>query len=380
MPQLISTPTHVVSIIVGGVEIFGFDKYQIKTSLTDPVDSFTITRPFERDVWDHCQPDTPVRVLIDGTAIITGRIDDLSAPADDVEIVGRCNMGRVYDDCTESVSYGGLTLKGLIEKLAKPFFQRVEFTNVKDRSLRRGRHGRKARAGNEPAIIEGRKKTGTQIEPGQTRWAVLEQLLEQTGLLAWSSGDGSTLIVSRPNYSQEVQFGFFRAEKGSRRAADSNVLDLVPKRSTGDRYSRVMVVGSGPATAVNFGAAVAARFGNARNNELTVDGDGLHFTAPKRLVVQRSVSSVDEADELAEREMAKRDAQGDLVTVTAPGHGQRIARAFTTLFANDLLARVEDERTGILETYAIVGCTYSADRKAGATTAMELVRKGSVLA
>lgn len=380
MPSLLSTPKHEVSVVVAGVEVYGPTSYQIKTSLTDAVDSFTIAFPFAPEIWDLCVEDSPIRVFIDRVPVLTGRIDDRVAGDEyEIEITGRCNRGRLYDDCAETISYGGLTLTGLIEQLAKPFFSRVVFTNVQDRALRRGK-GKKARAGNEPALIAGRKKTGTQIEAGQTRWSVIDQLLEQTGLLAWSSGDGSTLIVSRPNYAQEVQFGFFRPAKDSRRAADANVLGMRVKRSTGDRYSRIVVVGSGPGTAVNYGAAVAARYGEAKNSDATVNGDGVDFTAPKRLIVQRSIASVEEARELADREMAKRDAQGNLIEVTAPGHGQRIARAFTTLFANDLLARVEDERTGTLATYAIVGCTYQQSRGASATTAMDLVLRGAVIA
>lgn len=380
MGTLISTPTHEVSIVVDGVEITEPTSYQIKTSLTEAVDSFTIAFPFHRRTWDLCLEDRPVRVFIDGVPVITGRIDDRVAGDEyEVEITGRCNRGRLYDDCAESISYGGLTLTGLIQQLARPFFKSVVFTNVQDRALRRGK-GKKARAGNEPALIAGRKKTGTQIEPGQTRWAVIEQLLEQTGLLAWSSGDGSTLIVSQPNYSQEVQFGFFRPAKDSRRASDGNVIGMRVKYSTGDRYSRVLVVGSGPGTAVNYGAAVAARYGEAKNNEATVDGEGLDFTAPKRLIVQRSIASLAEAGELADREMAKRDAHSVTVEVTAPGHGQRIARAFTTLFACDTLARVEDERTGFTRTCSIVSCTYQQSRGASATTTMDLVVKGAVIA
>lgn len=371
-------PKHEVSIVIGGVEIKGFDKYQIRASIVDPVGSFSISRPFDFEVWERCVPDEVVRVFIDKTPTLVGRIDDESEDDNLIELTGRCNVGRLYDDCTETINYGGLGLKDLITKLVKPFFEFVVFTNVKDRSLRRGK-GKKARAGNEPALIAGRKKTGTQIEPGQTRWQVLETLLDQTGLLAWSSADGRTLIVSQPNYSQEPQFRFFRPAPISKRAAESNVLSMRLKRSTGERYSRVLVVGSGPGTEVNFGAASAARYGEAKDNELTVDGDGIDFSAPKRLIVQRSIASLDEASELAHREMAKRDTQGDVITVRCPGHGQQLGTG-VTLFAPDTLALVEDERTRTSAIYSIVTCVYQASRSQPAETTMDLVRLGSVLA
>lgn len=376
---LLSTPKHRVSIVVDGRQIGGWDSYRIATSLTDPVDTFDVRCPFRRDVWDLVRPDRPVQVLIDDTPVITGFIDDSERPPGEstISVVGRCKIGRLYDDAAPSINFGGLAASELFRHLAFPFFERVTLSGARDRNLRRGK-GKKARATADTFVVPTR--IGTQIEPGQTRWQVIEQLLEQGGLLARSSADGRELIIAPPNYGQEIQFRFFRPSPGSTRAAESTVLELGVKRSTGDRYSRVIVVGSGPGTTVNFGAAPSSRFGQAKNNPATVDGDGLDFTKPKRLVVQRTLTSTAEATEFAEREMAKRDAQGLLVGVRAAGHGQLIARSFTTLFAPDLVALVEDEDTGTNGSYLITSCVYEQNRGASATTTMQLVRKGSVLA
>jgi prophage tail gpP-like protein len=376
---IISTPKHEISIVVGGKQIGDWESYSISTSMTTPVDEFRLRRVFDRDVWNLCKPDTKVQVCIDGVAIVTGLIDDAIIPEGEyaLEIVGRCMIGRLVDDCAETVNFAGLTMLKLIEKLVPPFFTKVTASAVRDRNLRRGK-GKKARGTTEALQIATR--AGTQIEPGQTRWQVIDDLCEQAGVLARSSGDGKELIVAAPNYAQEIQFRFFRPLPHSKRANESTVLSMGVKLSVGERYSRVLVVGSGKGTAVNYGDAVSSRFGEAKNNPATRDGEGRDFTLPKRLQIQRALQSTDEANELAEREMAKADAQGDVITVTCPAHGQRIAGVFTTLFACDLLASVEDEWTGLRATYLITSCAFEASRQAGQTTKMVLVRKGAVLA
>jgi prophage tail gpP-like protein len=375
---IISTPKHTISVLVDGKEIRDWESYSIDTSMTTPVDSFRLRHVFSREVWDACREDRPVQICIDGTPVITGLIDDREAAEDEyaIDISGRCKVGRLYDDAADSISFAGLSLKDLIEQLAVPPFSRVVLDAARDRDLRRGK-GKKARAVNGPIPIPTRGST--QIEIGQTRWSVIADLIEQAGLLARSSGDGKELIVAPPNYAQEIQFRFFRPAPDSKRPRESTVKAMSVKLSTADRYSRVIVVGSGAGTSVNFGSAVAARFGEARDNPFQLNGAGDDFTLPKRLVVQRSLQSTDEANELARREMAHRDAQGDIVTVMAAAHGQRIAGAFTTLFGCDLLASVEDERTGVTGTYLIESCAFEGNRSSQQTR-MKLVRKNAELA
>ena len=62
------------------------------------------------------------------------------------------------------------------------------------------------------------------IEPGQTRWQVIETLCAQAGALAWAAGNGSELVVGQPNYDQEPQFRFFMPEAGSKRINEATVL------------------------------------------------------------------------------------------------------------------------------------------------------------
>ncbi|MDQ3295069.1 MAG: hypothetical protein M3619_00605 [Myxococcota bacterium] len=370
-----ATPKHKLSIIVSGVEIEGWEVYEVNVSMTAVPGTFTMRLPFNREAWDACREDRPCQILVDGTPIVTGFIDDsdCSEDGDWIDITGRCRMARLLESAP-AISFAGLGIKELAAKVVTPWFSSVTLSNARNRTIVRGR-GKKARTASEPVKIN--TKVGTQIEPGQTRWAVLERLLEQAGYLAWSSGDGRELVIGKPNYDQGIQFRFFRPAPGSARATQSTVVGMHVRRSTGDRYSRVIVVGSGSGTDVNYGAKVAARYGEAKNNKDTTEGEGRDFIVPKRLIVVRSVKSTDDATELAQAEMARRDAQGNTLTVRASGHGQVIAGSFTTLFGTDLLATVQDEVTGLNGIYAIVACRYSSGRGDGEETVMDLVRRGT---
>lgn len=378
---MIQTLKPKISIVVDGVEIRGWETYQIDTSMTDGVFQFSLRMPFDLRAWQVCREDRPCQVLVDGIAVITGYIDDSDNPEDNpnvIEVKGRCKCARLQHDCPPTINFGGLGLQELTKKLVAPMFADVVFSNARNRAIVRGR-GKKARAGSEPLKISAPKKVGTRIEPGQTRLAVVSSLCEQAGLLHWCSGDGREFIVAKPNYQQEAQFRFFRPAPGSSRAAESTVLSLGIHRSTADRYSRVICVGSGAGTDANYGPTCASRFGEARNNPLKAGGEGIDFSAPKTLIVQRAVKSAEEAREFAEAEMARRDASGHTIGARAGGHGQVIAGTYRTMFANDLVVNVEDERTGTVGPYLISSTSYSSGRGDGEETSMKLVPKGAEL-
>lgn len=376
----ITAPEHVVTVELDGKEITSPLGYEVDASILEPTCRFNLRFAFEREVWDLVQPDRQIRVLIDGVVIIKGLIDERLVPEDDevVEIIGRNMAGRLVDESCPSFSFAGLDAFALIRKAADPWFTNVTFSNARNRRVLRGK-GRKAKASGEPIKITTGKRIGSRIEPGQARWTVIENVIAQSGYLAFSSGDGTELIVGEPNYEQEVQFKFFMPANGSERASEATVIGLGVRHAVTERYSRVIVVGSGQGTEANYGASVAARYGEAKNNPLTLDGEGLDFDHPKRLIVVRSIDSLAEATELAHRERDRRDARAYMITVVAPGHGQVIAGQEPTLFAPDLLAEVEDERTGIKGTWMITSCVYRGHRDGGAQTTMQLVKAGSEL-
>jgi prophage tail gpP-like protein len=364
---------HDISVVCDGRVVRGWSSYDISASLLEPTDRFSMEVPFSREAWKLLRQDRPISVRIDDVIVMNGFIDDREIPEgtgeDVIQIAGRDRAGRLVQESAPGVDFRGSDAATLIGKLASPWFSRVTLSNARNRRVLRGR-GRKVQTGREPVFVTTGK--GTRIEPGQTRWQAIEDLCRQMGCLAWSSGDGDELVVGRPNYDQAPQFRFFQPAAGSSRSAESTVLSMGRRESTGDRYSEVIVVGSGGGTDANYGAPVSSRFGRAI--------DDRDFSAPKRLVIERAVTSREVAQAEAAREMARRAAGRLRVSVRAPAHGQVVAGQYPTIFACDLMATVEDERTGDVGAFLIVGVTYRSSRGGGEETLLDLVPKGTELA
>lgn len=368
-------PSHPITVLARGREIRGWIECTITTSLLDPVSTADLKLPWDREAWDLLQREVVVQVRIGDVVVLTGPRDEVERPegVDEIHLRARSWVGRLVDESAPSFRWEGQTLTQLIARLAAPWFRKVTLSNARNRKALRGR-GRQAVAGTEPVRIDPHPG-GKLAEPGQTRWAVIEDLLRQTRMLAWSSGDGRELVVGQPNARQEPQWRFFSPAPGSRRAAESNVIGIGVKRSTADRYSRVVVTGSGAGTDANYGPAVAARYGESRDAD-GLEGTGGDFIVPKRLVVHEPVRSIADAMATADRELRRRAAHAEVVTVTAPGHGQVVAGQLLTVFAPDTIAHVEDEATGTIGAFLVVGCTYKSSRGSGESTALELLRRG----
>lgn len=381
MSALIDFPEHTISIVVGGVQLVGWETYEIHASMLELDPHFSVRMPFSLDVWNACKPDLPISVLIDDVVVLAGFVDERLVPEDDddaVEIVGRSVGGRIVQESAPSINFAGLDMFNLITQVVAPLGIDVTFSNARNRTLLRGR-GQKAKAAGEPIIIKTKKVIGDRIEPGQKRGEVIKKLCKQAGYLAWLSGDGTELVVGEPNYNQEIQWTFFKPKADSTRSDEATVLGLGVRESTADRYSRVICVGSGVGTDVNYGPQVAARYADAKNNPATPDGDGLDFSSPKILIVVRAAQSALEAKELAVREMAARDVDAVRFTAVAPGHGQVLSGTQPTIFCPDTLALCEHEGSGVAGIFLVTSCVYRSNRKSGETTTMELVKKGALL-
>lgn len=370
---------HRVAVEIGGKRIDGWTEYEITTSLVEPADSFRLTRAWDAAAYRLCEVDAEVRVTVDGVPIVTGRIDERSRSARErrISISGRDKIGRLVQESTIGVvQLDGLMLSAALAKLADRWFAKVTLSGARDRRIRTGKHGTKAPSGTEPIVVATATGKG-KVERGQVRWSVIEEILSAAGYLAWSSGDGRELVVASPNYSQAAQFLFRHAAPSS--AARSNVIDLEETCSVADRYSVVTVYGSGAGDDDDYGDGVM--FVGSAANGPGVDGIGIDFNAPKRLILsERALSSRAEAARVAAREMARRDFRAVTRTVTAPLHGQVVGGGKArTLFAPNTMARVidEEQEPELDAAHLIVSCAFRSSRTEGETTRMVLVPKGT---
>jgi prophage tail gpP-like protein len=368
---------HRVAIVVEGQRVGGWTEYEINTSLTEPADSFKLTRPWDPTLYRLIDTDADVRILIDDVPVITGRIDERtkSSRARTMSVTGRDKVGRLVQESIRSVTQlDGLTLTAALKRLAEPWFTKITLTGARDRKIRTGKHGSKAPSVTEPIVIETKLGKG-KVERGQIRWSVIEEILSAAELLAWASGDGLELVVAPPNYKQAAQFVLAHGAPGGRQ---STVLDMEITDSVADRYSQITVIGSGSGSVDDYEGAVLYT-GEAKNGP-GIDGIGIDFNASKRLIMsERAIDSKAEADRTAAREMARRDFRAKLFTIPVALHGQAVAGGPRVLFSQNTMARVidEDQEPTLDMGCLITGCSFRSSRGSGETTNLTLVPKGT---
>lgn len=381
---------HKIAIAINGREIGGWTEYEISTSLIEPADSFSLTRPFDRDAWTLCSRDAYVRVTIDGQPRITGFIDTRrkSAASGTFTIDGRDRVGQLVQESAPRSAYGGASLLAVIESLASPWFQKVTLSNAHNRKVTLGKGGRvpadneaislvkakRKKSSKDPITAMFAKSRPTHIDPGQSRWEVIKQLLSRAGLAAWASADGKELFVGRPNQTQSATFLFRHSAKGQ-----SNVIDLELEASNADRYSMITAVGSGISSAADYGDAASSRAGTVLDNpDNKIDGTGRDFLFAKRLIISESaLRDRAEAVRIAEREKLRRDFSRLHARATCSHHGQVVSGAIRTLFALDTMARVIDEEIDFDADFLIYAATFRSSRESGEQTELQMVPRGT---
>lgn len=385
---------HEVSISVNGREIGGWLEYSIETSLIEPADSFSLSRPFSFDAWQLCRRDAYVRVLIDGQPRASGFVDTRrkSAAAGTMEITGRDRVGRLVQESAPRSAYGGTTTLAVLEALAAPWFQKVTLSNARNRKVLLGKGSRVPADGEAVALIKGRRSTGkakdpiaalfakpskgNRIDPGQARMAVITQVASQMGLAVWASADGKELFVGKPNQTQAATFLFRHAARGQ-----STVVDLDYVESNADRYSMITAVGAGSSGSNDFGETACTKSGTVWDNpENKIDGTGRDFLYPKRLVLSESaLRDRAEAERNALRDQQRRDFARTSAIATCWYHGQVVSGSTRTLFALDTMARVIDDEIRMDEDFLIYAASFTASRQSGETTTLHMVPRGTEL-
>lgn len=428
---------HQVSVVVepSGRRIPGWKNYSITVDMLEPADDFNMSVRLTRETWDLLRMDAKIGVYIDDVRILTGFIGSKFKTSDKgsgsmIEISGRDKCGRLVDESIPSFSFGGLRLKGLVEKIIgvdelDPLFDEVILVNTKNRSLLRRTTARQptqfipdeqrfaSRAGPrreqlfriqdgrvivkpslpslyqstpvsrppiiEPGILEGRAKK-RRSPPGSSRWQVLELFLKEARLLAWSTGDGTALFVGVPEYEQEPQYSFFEAAEGSDRREETNCKISI-MQSNEDRYSKITVVGAktgGKEHGKNRTRLRATVFENPDNK---VDGTGLLFQRRKELIVaDDSIRNIKVCLERAERVQAERDRTWLEVGIELPGHGQSMDGTDPpALFAVDTMCKVHDEATDIRGDFMVTRVNFVNNRQSGMQTQLSTVPRGTLL-
>lgn len=385
-----SDQLHNVAVRIGSKLVEKWTNYQVECDMLHPADCFEMqVTGAGKAAWDLARPDAEVQVLLDDTIVMTGRIGDRTRRVDrngsELWITGRDKSGRLVDESMELRSFANLTVAQLVAECAKPWFTSVIFTNAANRKALRGKGARLARSSKEPALtlydpaaVWGKKRE-RRVSPGERRWSVIAKHLEEIGLIAWSTADGSALVVGQPNYDQEIQYRFFVPKAGSDRIREGSVLAHTYRESVEERYSRITAVGYGRGDNVSF--AVDVDHGASVNDGPGPFGTGDDFLARKTLIIAEDKIPNQKIGVIrAQREMDERNASGRQLDLTVRGHAQRLDDAHPpTLFAFDTLAYFEDEEIELKGVYLITSVRFRHARDSGETTELHLVPKGTLL-
>lgn len=368
-------PSHVITAIVEGQQVTGWQSGNIESSIITPADSFILRMPFSDVAWRTLRIDARITIKADGTTLLDGFIDKRKkmGRAGVLEIEGRDRVGRLVDESAPAVNYTGMTIVEAVKRLASPWFDEIVLTNAKNRRLRRGK-GRRVAGGNEPVVtINVRVPRKGNVHPGETRWQLIHEVTSRAGLVAYSSSDGKELVVGKPNRTQPPQYLFALAAPGS--SMKTTVRDMTIVEDSGDRYSMYLVAGAGGQSDTNYGINVIDNRGVAFDNVFNRrDGTGRDFIHPKRMFLpERAFDSYGDAQNVALLEQRRRDYKRHLISVEAFTFGQNLGTSDPTLFAPDTVAHVIDEEIQLDDMYLVVSCSYSFSRDNADVTTLHLV-------
>ena len=326
--------TPKIRVEIDGARLERRLSFSLSRDMLTESDQLTLTYPATGRMLSTLRLDASVRVYFDGIQMFTGRLPDIDHSGGRVTITVRDGIDRLLETSVPGVGFRlSNQLSVAIRSITSPWFDSVVFSNATDRRLIAGR-GKKARVSAEPFITASSiRALGRYVDAGELRWAALSRVLNTFRLLAWSSADGKSLIVSRPNYNQTTTHRLIRAER-------SNVISMRRGRSIAGRYQSLELSGTQTAPGIppppiftQPGRKPKKRVqGSSRGRVTDSSGD---FLAPKRLLINNGSIYPKDAQATAERIFGQQQARADTVQTVAPGFGQG-----RTLYNFDTVASV----------------------------------------
>lgn len=364
--------------------------WSMSLDMLQPADTFNFSGPMFIEP-DRIPTDAEIRLRFGSRVVFSGRIERPSySDADQWNVQAQDGVRRLVSESLPGAGrrIGRASLSSEIRKIVYPWFPEVRFDNASDRTLRRGTARGLAGTAREPLSASENRAIDRVLDAGIKRWEALQKLLVPLRLLAFSSADGKALIVTRPNYDQEIQYWFRKTPQGS------NVIRMSYARSVAERHQEIVVSGSkrskGPFTAQRLSTPGRKKIQYVARHSLGVARDESgDFRAQKRLFVVDTSLYPKDAQAQAERLMGQQRARAEEIEITVPGLGQRApdGRAYV-LYAPDTMCSVllqtavdsnaDSPRTLVNAAYYITRVDYQSDGR-GSSTRLSVVPKGTVL-
>lgn len=359
------------------------DEFQLDTDMLTESDMLTVSYPVTSELRGQVGLDQGVKVWFDDRQVFTGRVADDTVQGGLLRIVARDNIDRLLEESVPGTGFRlNKTLATALARLAGPWFERIVFSNATDRNIRSGKA--RARVAGEPVVTRSALRAlGQYVDAGEARWGGIQKLLQTFRLLAWSSGDGRDLVVSRPNYKQTTLYRLFRGRAGS------SVVSSSWARSIAGRYSVVELSGTQTAPGVPAppvftppGVQRKKRVQHSsRGRVVDTSGD---FRSSKRLFINDSSIYPSDAQSTAERIFGQQQARASRIDVDVSGWGQGRAVYTFDRIASVTLSEPTSPRSNaeasILRAapYYVTAVSYSA-RAESQSARLSLVPAGTVL-
>jgi prophage tail gpP-like protein len=246
--------------------------------------------------------------------------------------------------------------KDAIETLAAQTSAAIAAESARSESLKKA----KANLAAIRAILYPRVK----VDPGQTKWAVLEKVVARQGFAIWQAANGVG-VIARPNYDQAAQYNVFLHPASSEDAKKNNVLSWSVTDNGREQFARYRLVGNAANTLNAFGE-------NSRYDE-TGETDGIPLD--RQLISAGNGQNKAEARRELARDIDRRNFESLELNYTIPGHAQN-----GRLWQVDTIVDVDDQVTGYAGQFYCVRRRFTVDVNGGQITEISLRKKGIWLA
>ena len=273
-----------VRLAVAGVQYGGWTSIRVQRGMEQVSGQFTLAvteRWAGQDQVRPIRPGAECRVLIDGSPVVTGYVDDVAIDYDDrehtISVSGRDRTGDLVDCSAPSTQFAGRTLADVARDLCHPYGIAVHvLTDV----------------GGPFARLKGNE--------GDSVFEMLESAARIRGVLLMSDGLGGLVI----------------ARAGTGRVPETLSLGRNVRRCSGsyshrDRYSSIVVKGQAGGTDNWFGDAAAGPNASVTDASITRH-------RPLTLVAEEAIDTAS-ASERAEWERNVRYGRSRKLTYTVGG-------------------------------------------------------------
>jgi prophage tail gpP-like protein len=393
---------HTATLTLGatGTMVDVWDEYALTIDMTSPGSPWTFA------MWRSSARDTTWRTLarevklfdratvaIDGAPQVSGRIETREVSADRSNGASLVISGRdiaavaMSWDADPAVEIRNMALDDALVRLFDPLGLTVVITpaaEARNVQLHATQGARSAGRQRRRHVVD-----RAHPRPGEKVWQLADGMCRRAGFMLWSApraGGTVGLVVDAPDYEQQATFRFERrlVDSDTNPAATGNILSGGESMSVRDVPTDVTVYGASQRN-VGAGTRLKTPLVNDRlirpaiTRGLVLDS----IPAQPRHIQSQRARTLEATRAEAERTIAESMEHFRSYRCTVQGHGQTV-NGRRLLYAVNTMAHVYDDlcldtwEEPLDEDMLITRVEFRRSRKAGTTTALTLVPKGSL--